>query len=61
MLYFMVYLTAFSVLYIFYEISAYFCCERTNPDWVYRVSRGELADIRKAILERRKEFIQHHH
>jgi hypothetical protein len=50
----MSYLTAFSALYIVYELSAYFCCERTNPDWIYRVSRVDLADIRKAIVDRRK-------
>lgn len=59
LVWFMAYLLIFSVLYVFYEISAYFCCERTNPDWVYRVSRQDLADIRESIARRRREFLLH--
>lgn len=55
----MAYLLIFSVLYILYEVTAYFCCERTNPDWVYRVSKDDLSTIKNTIAGKRKEFSDH--
>lgn len=54
MLGFMAYMAGFSGLYIIYEVSAYFCFEKTNPDWVYKVSREDLQTIKEAIAKKRQ-------
>lgn len=51
--YFFIYLGIFSVIYIFYELGTYFCCERTNPDWIYKVSPQELEAIKNKVRQHR--------
>lgn len=52
----LVYLGAVSGVYIVYELADYFCCEKTNPDWVFKVSREDLQNIKEAVVKKREEF-----